>query len=157
VTADAFIRRYTRHTFIRRYTRHTFIRRYIHPSTMLHVGIYNDSSTMPHSCILVRKHVKYAKWESRHCMSQKTRDCMSQKGRDCMSQKAVYLLLSQPTWPMSFTHWIAHHFSSIHNVDTFGYACTPHEKLLGILRVSNPVTRKDLADRTRGGSGTNPK
>ena len=37
------------------------------------------------------------------------------------------------------------------------HTCTPHEKLLGILRVSNPVTRKDLADRTRGGSGTNPK
>jgi len=32
----------------------------------------------------------------------------------------------------------------------------PHEKLLGILRVSNPATRKDLADRTWGGSGTNP-
>jgi len=31
------------------------------------------------------------------------------------------------------------------------------EKLLGILRVSNPATRKDLADRTWGGSGTNPK
>jgi len=24
----------------------------------------------------------------------------------------------------------------------------PHEKLLGILRVSNPATRKDLAERT---------
>jgi len=33
----------------------------------------------------------------------------------------------------------------------------PHEKLLGMLRVSNPATRKDLADRTWGGSGTNPK
>ena len=33
----------------------------------------------------------------------------------------------------------------------------PHEKLLGILRVSNPATRKDLADRTLDGSGTNPK
>ena len=33
----------------------------------------------------------------------------------------------------------------------------PNEKLLGILRVSNPATRKDLADRTWGGSGTNPK
>jgi len=32
-----------------------------------------------------------------------------------------------------------------------------HEKLLEILRVSKPVTRKDLADRTWGGSGTNPK
>ena len=27
---------------------------------------------------------------------------------------------------------------------------TPHEKLLGIIRVSNPATRKDLADRTWG-------
>jgi len=34
---------------------------------------------------------------------------------------------------------------------------TPHEKLLGILRVSNPATRKDLADRTWGGSDTNQK
>jgi len=33
----------------------------------------------------------------------------------------------------------------------------PHDKLLRILRVSNPATRKDLADRTWGGSGTNPK
>jgi len=33
----------------------------------------------------------------------------------------------------------------------------PHEKLLGILRVSNPATRMDLADRTWGGSGSNPK
>ena len=32
-----------------------------------------------------------------------------------------------------------------------------HEKLFGILRVSNPATRKDLADRTWGGSSTNPK
>ena len=34
---------------------------------------------------------------------------------------------------------------------------SPHEKLLGILRVSNPETRKDLADRSWGGSGPNPK
>ena len=34
---------------------------------------------------------------------------------------------------------------------------TPQDKLLGILRVSNPATRKDLADRTWGGSSTNPK
>ena len=40
---------------------------------------------------------------------------------------------------------------------TVDYLGTPHEKLLGILRVSNPVTRKDLADRTWGGSSTNPK
>jgi len=33
----------------------------------------------------------------------------------------------------------------------------PHEKLLGILRVSNPATMQDLADRAWGGSGTNPK
>jgi len=33
----------------------------------------------------------------------------------------------------------------------------PHEKLLGILRVLNLATRKDLADRTWGGSVTNPK
>jgi len=32
-----------------------------------------------------------------------------------------------------------------------------HEMLLGILRVSNPATRKDPANRTWGGSGTNPK
>jgi len=37
------------------------------------------------------------------------------------------------------------------------YVFTPHENLLGILRVSNPVTRKDLADRTWGSSGFNPK
>ena len=35
--------------------------------------------------------------------------------------------------------------------------CIPREKLFGILRVSNPATRKDLADRTWGGSGTNQK
>jgi len=33
----------------------------------------------------------------------------------------------------------------------------PHEKLFGILRVSNPAARKDLDDRTWGGSGTNKK
>jgi len=33
----------------------------------------------------------------------------------------------------------------------------PHEKLLGILRVSNLANWKDLADRTWGGSGTNQK
>jgi len=33
----------------------------------------------------------------------------------------------------------------------------PHDKLLGILRVLNPATRKDLADRTWGSSGTNQK
>ena len=37
------------------------------------------------------------------------------------------------------------------------YIKEPHEKLLGISRVSNPATRKDLADRTWGGSGTNSK
>ena len=37
------------------------------------------------------------------------------------------------------------------------YDAIPHEKLLGILSVSNPATRKDLADRTWGCSGTNPK
>jgi len=41
--------------------------------------------------------------------------------------------------------------------DTVDTRNLPHEKLLGILRVSNPATRKDLADRTWGGSGTNPK
>jgi len=35
--------------------------------------------------------------------------------------------------------------------------CLPHEKFLGILRVSNPASRKDLADRTWGSSGTNSK
>ena len=33
----------------------------------------------------------------------------------------------------------------------------PHEKLLGIMRVSHPATRKDLSDRTWGSSGINPK
>ena len=33
----------------------------------------------------------------------------------------------------------------------------PHKKLLGILRVLNPATKKDLADRTWGSSCTNPK
>jgi len=33
----------------------------------------------------------------------------------------------------------------------------PNEKLLGIMRVLNPATRKDLAARTWSCSGTNPK
>ena len=40
------------------------------------------------------------------------------------------------------------------------YICvahSPHEKFVGILRVSNLATRKDLANRTWGGSGTNQK
>jgi len=45
--------------------------------------------------------------------------------------------------------------STITEINEFRYG--PHEMLLGILRVSNPATRKDLADWTWGGSGTNPR
>jgi len=39
----------------------------------------------------------------------------------------------------------------LHMIPYSSYACVyPHEKLLGITRVSNPATRKDLASRTWG-------
>ena len=53
--------------------------------------------------------------------------------------------------PTNRSHTVVSHHSHANGVSH------PHEKLFGILRVSNPATRKDLADRTWGGSGTNPK
>ena len=63
----------------------------------------------------------------------------------------------------NFHTWICwRHDSSIRQQIHFVWALcfltyTLHEKPLGILRVSNPATRKDLAARTWGGSGINPK
>jgi len=55
------------------------------------------------------------------------------------------------TYTVMFWHTYTVKFIYVNGIDS------PHEKFLGILRVSNPTTRNDLADRTWGGSGTNPK
>ena len=57
------------------------------------------------------------------------------------------------------THMISHTHARLEISLECKFICVahPHEKLLGILRVSIPATRKDLDDRTWGGFGTNQK